>query len=214
MEAKEIDMKTDYYVEKLMKRQYQGIAYSDPTTGYFGLISDVALTELTGNGYARKAFTLNATNMPFASRQVKNSAAIEFDPATGGAWSEAIAIGRWDASTAGNLLEWEYLKDDQVSGIATAADDLFTSFAHGYANTDRVVLRAPKGGTLPTGVSADTIYFVRDVTTDTFKLALTSGGAAINLTADGMFLAIHLAAQTCLENNALRAPADALVFQE
>jgi hypothetical protein len=38
---------------------------------------------------------------------------------------------------------------------------------------------------LPAGVTEGTIYYVRDSTTDTFKLAATSGGSAIDLTVDG-----------------------------
>lgn len=43
----------------------------------------------------------------------------------------------------------------------------------------------PQGIVGPPGLSAATTYFVRDKTTNTFKLALTSGGTAINITVDG-----------------------------
>jgi hypothetical protein len=36
-----------------------------------------------------------------------------------------------------------------------------------------------------TGLAVDTTYYVRDVATNTFKLAATKGGAAIDITADG-----------------------------
>ena len=41
------------------------------------------------------------------------------------------------------------------------------------------------GGALPTGLSALTDYFVRDYTAGTFKLALTSGGTAVDITGVG-----------------------------
>jgi hypothetical protein len=66
----------------------------------------------------------------------------------------------------------------------TAADDIFTSALHGYADTQPVMIVA-EGLTGATGVIAKKVYYVRDSTTNTFKLALTSGGAAINITADG-----------------------------
>lgn len=76
-----------------------------------------------------------------------------------------------------------------VSGLATAvaftgaaATDLITSTAHGLAAGDQIVLT---GGSLPTGLVAATTYFVRDVSANTFKLAATSGGAAIDITVDG-----------------------------
>ena len=56
--------------------------------------------------------------------------------------------------------------------------------AHGYLEGDVVV--AVKGGdVLPTGVSEDTLYFVKFITVDKIQLAITSGGANILLTNDG-----------------------------
>lgn len=66
--------------------------------------------------------------------------------------------------------------------IGNDTDDVITCDNNGYADTDAVVLW---GDGLPTGLAEGTVYFIRDVTTDTFKLAATSGGAAIDLTADG-----------------------------
>lgn len=68
---------------------------------------------------------------------------------------------------------------------ATASDDTLTSAGHGYSDGMSVALLAPTTGGLPTGVSADTIYYVRDAATNTFKLTASPGGAAINLTGDG-----------------------------
>jgi len=49
---------------------------------------------------------------------------------------------------------------------------------HGYANNDPVRLRVC--GTLPSPLAEDTVYFVRNATTTTFELSLTSGGPSIN----------------------------------
>jgi len=68
---------------------------------------------------------------------------------------------------------------------ATASDDTFTAAGHGYSDGMSVALLAPSAGSLPVGVSADTIYYIRDSAANTFKLATSPGGAAINLTADG-----------------------------
>jgi hypothetical protein len=65
---------------------------------------------------------------------------------------------------------------------SAAATDAFTANAHGYSNGDQVVLSGLTGSG---GVVAGTYYYVRDVTTNTFKLAATSGGAAIDITSDG-----------------------------
>lgn len=71
----------------------------------------------------------------------------------------------------------------QVTGVTAEADDeIFTKAAHGFLDGDRVTFVS---GTGFTGITAGTKYFVRDATATTFKLAATSGGAAINITLDG-----------------------------
>lgn len=70
-----------------------------------------------------------------------------------------------------------------VSSVAAEADDdIFTKVAHGFTDGQQVLFVS---GTGFTGITAGTAYYVRDVTADTFKLAATVGGVAINLTLDG-----------------------------
>lgn len=66
---------------------------------------------------------------------------------------------------------------------ADAGTDAFTSAAHGLSNGDRVVLTT--SGTLPAGLSTFTPYYVVGATTNTYQVALTSGGSAINFTSAG-----------------------------
>lgn len=75
---------------------------------------------------------------------------------------------------------------------ADASTDVFTSAAHGYSNGDAVnltttgVLPAPlTTSTTSAGVTSETVYYVRDVTTNTFKLAIDPEGAAVNITDAG-----------------------------
>ena len=55
--------------------------------------------------------------------------------------------------------------------------------AHGLSNND--IIQLTTTGTLPTGLSLSTNYYVVNKTTNTFKLALTSGGTDILWTDDG-----------------------------
>ena len=66
---------------------------------------------------------------------------------------------------------------------AVAATDVITSNSHGLSDGDAVFVHS--FGTLPGGLSAGTVYYVRDSTTNTFKLAATSGGSAIDITSTG-----------------------------
>ncbi len=63
-----------------------------------------------------------------------------------------------------------------------AATDLFTAEGHGLSDGGAVILADL---TAAIGISAGVIRYVRDADTDTFALALTITGAAIDLVADG-----------------------------
>ncbi len=66
-----------------------------------------------------------------------------------------------------------------VTYTQTIADpSVFTAVAHGLAVNDTVLLQTD--GALPTNFAVDTVYYVKLVpTADTFQLALTKGGTAI-----------------------------------
>jgi hypothetical protein len=66
-----------------------------------------------------------------------------------------------------------------VSVTSDVAADTFTLVNHGLTDGKRVSF-STLGTT--TGISAWTIYFVVSATADTFQVALTDGGAAIDLT--------------------------------
>lgn len=63
--------------------------------------------------------------------------------------------------------------------MSRAASDEFTSESHGFTDGQVVVF---VNGTPPAPLVTGTVYFVRDATADTFKVAATSGDTAINLT--------------------------------
>lgn len=73
---------------------------------------------------------------------------------------------------------------DKKSFTADAGTDVLTATAHGFVANEAVTVRNSGGG-LPGGLSVATVYYVRDVTANTFKLAATSGGTAINITSNG-----------------------------
>jgi hypothetical protein len=68
--------------------------------------------------------------------------------------------------------------------MAIASSDLVYSAGHGWADGQTIAFF---NGTPPGGLTEGTTYFVRDSTTDTFKVAATGGGAAINLTSSSSF---------------------------
>jgi hypothetical protein len=64
--------------------------------------------------------------------------------------------------------------------MTIASPGVVTWVAHGMNNGDQVVLTTT--GALPTGLSANTAYYLVNKATDTFQLATTQGGTAINTT--------------------------------
>lgn len=62
--------------------------------------------------------------------------------------------------------------------VTIASPGVVTTAAHGLSDGQVVYLTTT--GALPTGITPNTRYFVRDVTATTFRLASTLGGAAIN----------------------------------
>lgn len=120
---------------------------------------------------------------------------VTFNPASGGNVAVAANVPFTNMPGSDVLYLGYWASDNRFIGsgpngtlkdfVATATDDVFTSAGHGYSDGMSVALLAPGTGSLPSGVSADTIYYVRDAATNTFKLAASPGGAAINLTVDG-----------------------------
>ena len=67
--------------------------------------------------------------------------------------------------------------------IFTAATDLVTfQSGHGYVDNDMITFSSVN---TTTGISVDTLYYLRDKSGDTFKLDETRGGSALTLTNDG-----------------------------
>lgn len=71
----------------------------------------------------------------------------------------------------------EYLTQFPHTDI-NATTNVFTVASHGLSDTDTVKITT--GGTMPGNITSGTTYYVRDKTTNTFKLAATSGGSAID----------------------------------
>jgi microcystin-dependent protein len=72
--------------------------------------------------------------------------------------------------------------DFATTDVDTGANTI-TETAHGLSNGQRLYLTST--GTIPAGLASFTKYFVVGATTNTFQLALTSGGAAIDITSQG-----------------------------
>jgi hypothetical protein len=132
--------------------------------------------------------------------QVQNNAAITFPQATA-SWGTVVAFGLYDAASSGNQLDWDFLgnfawRPFTSTSVGSGNGAVLTAPAHGYANSDPVVVTAEYGGTLPTvtqgALASYTQNFVANGATDNFTLsssasAPTSGNAVwTSTTGSGM----------------------------
>lgn len=102
--------------------------------------------------------------------------------------NQSFGIGFWDSSNCavnGNVV-WNNRRNYGYLPIPVtwdAATDTFTSPGHGLTNGTQITFPA---ASLPAGIgTAWGTKYVRDATTDTFKVANTSGGAANDVTDSG-----------------------------
>lgn len=83
----------------------------------------------------------------------------------------------WSIASGGFPTGMTFQPSWAVTGDATA--NTISLVGHGFQNGMQLVFSAISGGS---GLSANTLYYVVNAATDTFKLAATSGGAAIDFT--------------------------------
>jgi hypothetical protein len=156
-----------------------GMKFGSLHTAY----SATGTNEVTGGSpaYARKALTWSA-----ASSGSKALAATlptwDVPAATTVGW-----IGVWDAVTVGTFLGILPNGGGALKRFAVPSGDLagdtLESPAHGFSNGDNVVVWAATG--IASGLTVGTVYFVVSSATNTLSLSLTSGGAAVDVTAVG-----------------------------
>lgn len=128
--------------------------------------------EVVGGSYTREAATFAAASG--GARAL--SAAINFDipAATTVRW-----LGLWNGGTFLGYAPNAGIPQEFIVDIAT---DVVTVPGHGFVDTSKITFY---GDTTPAGLTEGVVYYVRDATTDTFKVAATAGGAAIDLTGAG-----------------------------
>lgn len=153
-----------------------------PGDGSPGTGATAAATEASGGSpaYARQLVTWGAA----ASGQKSNTNALTFELPAG----TYAFLTLWNTATLNSGTQYRgYLPlNGSVKGFGTVdATDLtnntITSSGHGLVNGDRVIVYNVFAETIPGGLTEGAVYFVVGATADTFQVALTSGGAAVDL---------------------------------
>jgi hypothetical protein len=86
---------------------------------------------------------------------------------------------------------------DPLEGVTCTSASPGVITAPGYVpkNGDAVQLSFLAGGSMPTGLTAYTTYYVVAASSDTFEVSATKGGSAINTSSTGASLVLHLISQ-------------------
>ena len=155
------------------------IAYASLHSAY----SSSGANELTGGSpaYARQAVTWAAAS---GSSKASASVAAAFDvPAS----STVAFVGLWSASTSGTFAGMGPNDAGTVYAFTAtlASPGVFTAPGSVYSNGNTVVVFPGAGATLPTGVTAGTVYYIVAASGTTFELSATLSGSGINLSAAG-----------------------------
>lgn len=156
--------------------------------------------------YARQQAAFGAAS----AGAVANSAQIDFAgmPATT-VWAWSI----WTAVSGGTCLWTGWSGTVDLIAVSVAADltgNTLQSPSHGLVNDDRVVFETVAGLSLPTGITAGTIYWVLATTTDTFTISTTQDGSAVDITAGGVALVHKVVGRTTTSGQTLRIAAGEL----
>src|SRR5262245_23710085 len=211
--------KSDFLENKLLDHVVGNQAYTAPTNIHVALFTVAPTdsgggTEVTGGSYARVQVTNNNTNFPNASSGLKqNGTAITFAQASAD-WGIVVAFGLFDASTSGNLLYWGWLGTDDGDLFTATTADVLTAPGHTVVNDNVVRILIVPGGTLPTGLTEGTTYFVVSQSGDTFSLSTTQGGGAVNITASGSGLVAKITTKTIQNGDTASFAINALQIRE
>jgi hypothetical protein len=143
--------------------------------------SATGANEVTGGSpaYARKALTWASA----ASNSKALSGTYTWNvPAS----TTVYFVGFWDAVSGGNFQGMAPCGNASAYAFAApSSTSVLLAPGSSYSAAQQVVVFATGGSTLPSGLTAGTVYWTKSPSGDSTQLSATSGGSAISLSSDG-----------------------------
>lgn len=199
-----------------------GSAFFSLPTAWPGESAAQNTSETTFTGYSRGSAARSSGGFNAASGGTISLAAAVSCGIKGDNAGDPLTLPFWimGASSTGVGTAWAWgLFGNSTFGVRsfvandTAADTFFVP-GHGLAANDRVAFFGiESGGSLPTGVTEGTVYFViaTGLTTDAFKVSTTSGGSALDVTALGSGICAKIEPIILNQNTEARLGASTLI---
>jgi hypothetical protein len=129
---------SDYLENKLVDHVFRALSFSAPATMYVGLFTAAPSdtgggTEVSGNAYARVSVTSGTTNWSNTQNSgtgastgtggtTQNLTTFTFPTPTPSGWGTVVAVGVFDASSAGNLLWYTTLTTSKLINAGDVVD--------------------------------------------------------------------------------------------
>jgi hypothetical protein len=201
----------------LLPSAVDGSLYVSGHTADPGEAGNQSSSEATYTGYARSALARDSGGWTVTGNQVENAGVISLGACTAG--SETLTHWGIGAEASGSTLLLYYgplIASGAIWLPFTAkTDDSITVPGHTFVVDQRIAFAPAYQGSLPTGMGAGTVYWVRTVSGDDITVSTTQGGSALNLTAVGSGVCICCSSIAVSENITPQFAAGALtVYQD
>lgn len=148
------------------------ITHASLHTGYPG---PTGANEVSGGSYTREAIAFSAAAAGVMS---KDGTTVEFDvPAS----NNVSWVGLWDAVSGGNLKSWSPMGADAFVFCQDDAADTIEIVGGSLTLSEDDPITFYNGQTPSTSITEGDIYFAVNISGDTFQVAATAGGGAIDL---------------------------------
>ena len=160
---------------------HSGGTLADATAVFVIKLTDDTFKIASSLSNANSGTALDITNDGNDTNSFVGDTATATATVSGGAVSAITVTGVGSDYQSDPAVTVEVPKMTIPTSAVNASSNVITFADHGLADTDQITYNQVGGGTLMTNVTDGQTVFVRDKTDDTFKIAATSGGTAINI---------------------------------
>jgi hypothetical protein len=180
-----------------------------------GVDAGTGFTEVSGGSYSRVATAGSDWNAASGSApsQISNATTLTFPTATAG-WGTVIGFGLYDASSAGNLLCWDYFGNYSwlPATVSAASPGVITAKAHGFTAGDLIIWTNEYGGTVPTFSQSNFTGQLTVVSPATDTFTVTNAATAVNTSSTGNGMLRKIVAQVINNGASAAFPAGSLII--